>query len=293
MSNNIFKKEKQSIIPFIVAGAILILAIIIVTIYGKSKQTPEITKPFDITEEMTTIPEDHPYTVEPELESETLVEGVTNENIGDYVETVIEGIDLTYLLSTMDDKYAYLVSSESINRMESIIIGDYVTTAYIENDGMFTSRMTKNSATGGIHNEIFLNVGRTIDGISSIRWDKGARFFYTSGTLRVADIAKIIYDPNTGERYKDVFVQMFVPWDHRGAFKDDDLFYVRELRSTEDDSLMGYVFEQTSIQFVGEDNAAENNVEGASVEDNDIVYDNIEDNNDNTEAESNEDSNNE
>lgn len=229
-------------------GVVLIIAIIFVTIYSKSKHKDEY-EPFDITSDMVTIPPEDPYTVEPE--PETLISGVTNENIGDYAESVIEGSDLNYLLSTMDDTYAYLISSESVNRMESVVIGDYVATAYVETDGMYTSRMTKDSATGGMHDEIFLNVGHTIDGMTSLRWDETNRAFYTSGILRIADVAKIIYDPETDERYKDVFVQMFVPWDHRGAFRDDDQFYVRKLISTEDDSLLGYVFEQTTIQFVG------------------------------------------
>ncbi|MFT4144364.1 MAG: hypothetical protein QM644_07885 [Mobilitalea sp.] len=263
MSNNIFKKEKQSIIPFIVVGVVLIIAIICVTIYSKSKQTKkDAYEPFDITSDMVTIPAGDPYTVEPE--QETLEASVTNENIGDYAESVIEGSDLNYLLSTMDDTYAYLISSESINRMESVVIGDYVTTAYVETDGMYTSRLTEDSATGGMHDEIFLNVGHTIDGISSIRWDDANRAFYTSGILRIADVAKIIYDPETDERYKDIFVQMFVPWDHRGAFKDNDQFYVRKLFSTEEDSLIGYVFEQTAIQFVGDSSLEDVNAEEGS-----------------------------
>lgn len=272
MSNNIFKNEKVSMLPFIAVGAVLILAIICVTIYSKSKQPKDPSKVefevVEITDETTTIPDGDPYTAEPVTEA--LLPSITNENIGEFTDTIIEGSDLKYLLSTMDESYAYLVSSESINRMESIVIGDYITTAYVEKDGMYTSRTTKDSGTGELHDEMFLNVGRTIDGITSIRWDEVNRVFYSSGTLRVADIAKIIYDSEKDERYKDVFVKMFVPWDHRGAFKDDDQFYVRELFSIVDDSLMGYVFEQTAIQFIGESLVEVENF----VADNDYIEDN-------------------
>jgi hypothetical protein len=269
LSKNIFKKEKQSILPYILIGAVLIVALICVTVIGKSKQPkePEKYERFDITSDMTTIPEGDPYTAEPEPEPDPEADpeiydyGITKDNIGDYTESVIDGSDLLYLLATMDDTYAYLISSESINRLESVVVGDYVTTSYVENNGMYTSRLTKDSVTGEMHDEVFLNVGRTIDGITSIRWDEGSRSYYSSGVLRIADLAKIIYDPVTDQKYKDVFVKMFVPWDYRGAFKDDDQFYVRKLLSSKDGSLMGYVFEQTTIQFI-EENSSESDITG-------------------------------
>lgn len=272
MSGNIFKRDRRYIIPFIITGVVLIIAIIGVTIYGRLKkpETPEVFEPVEITNEIVTIPPEDPYIAEPEPETLTPdtadIADITNENISDYVESVIEGSDLKYLLSTMDDTYAYLITSESINRMESVVVGDYVATAYVDNDGMYISRMTIDSVTGNRHDEIFLNFGHTIDGMTSVRWDKETRAFYTSGTLRLADIAKIIYDPETGKRYKDVFVKMFVPWDHRRAFMDDDQFYVRRLLSAEDGSLLGFVFEQTAIQFVDETSAKEGNIVDGSMD---------------------------
>jgi len=271
VANNIFKNEKKSMLPYIVVGAVLILAIICVTIIGRIKEARKY-EPFDITEDMVTIPPEDPYEVEPQ--PETLDDGIINISIEDYADSIIEGSDLTYLLSTMDDTYAYLISTESINRLQSVKVGDLVVTAYVENEGAYTSRLTKDSSTGNYHDEIFLNVGHTIDGMTSIRWDRDTKSFYTSGTLRLADIAKIVYDADTGERYRDVLVPMFVSWDFRGAFKDDDQFYVRKLYSTEDGSLIGYVFEQTSIQFVGEDGNKEteiideNTTKGSAIDEN-------------------------
>jgi len=250
---NIFKEDNRSKMPFIVIGAVLIVAIIGVTIYGNSKKgknTPNSDAGSGEKAEIN-IPEDSPYTLEP------VDDLITNENIGDYAETIIEGRDVDYLFSTMDDKYAYFISTESINRMESLAVKDYVATAYEETNGEYSARETIDSVTEGQHYQMFLNVGRTIDGMTSIRWDEGEGAYYSSGNLRIADVAKILVDPDTDKRYKDVYAPKFVGWDHRNAFQDDDQFYVRKLFSSNDGSLMGYVFEQTSIQHVGEEDTAE------------------------------------
>lgn len=249
---------RSQIKPFIIIGAILFIALIGATIFVSSKKndapdnsetavTPEADPAAEAEPKEITIPEDSPYY--PKTDDEI----ITSDNIEEYAETIISGSELEYMLSTMDDTYAYLLSCESINRMETLVAGDYVTTACVNIGGAYAARITEDSVTGGRHNEIFINIGHTLDGVTSVLWNSDEKAYFSSGTLRLADVAKIIYDPETNQRYKDVYIRMFVPWDYRAAFKEDDEFFIRKLYSTQDGSLLGYVFEQTSIIFVGED----------------------------------------
>lgn len=278
MSKNPFEEKKVSYTPFIVIGIILVLAITILSVYIKSKQPEEIpsevTPPIssDVSPTITVDPSNPNNTNEPTT-SPTITgddvsttisptptidpEGavdindvITSENIGEHVEELISGQDLEYFLATMKDEYAYMISCDSVNRSDGIYGSDLTTVSFIERDGDYIVRMTKDSLTGSEHIQRFFCIGHTIDGMTTIKWDERERVFYSSGELRLADVGKKMKNPETGEVYVDVYIKAFLSWDYRDLFSDDEMFRINKLISSRDGSLLGYVFEQADMQFI-------------------------------------------
>lgn len=169
---------------------------------------------------------------------------ITTDTIDDYVAKTISGNDLTYLLSSMTSDYVYLVTYYDYHPE----VGDRIFMVQEATETGSYARQVKR-ADGLYTTETFVNTGRQIDGPIVMNWDSTTHQFLVAGSRRMFDVGKVTYDEGSDIPNKDISLARFEQWDGRSKWSGSDTFYIWEVYSTEEEEVIGYAFEPTTLEF--------------------------------------------
>lgn len=179
-------------------------------------------------------------------------------NFEQYVGSTISGAELDYYLSTMKSPkvgskaqtYALLISCESFLNLKETFGSDTIVPVIKKSDKIFDMKHIKSTVTGMQGVQFYHVFGHALTSLGRIEWNPETNEYSVSASLKNADSFEFITDEVTGGKIKSIEHRMFLPWEHRKIFEDTDMFYVYEITSKSDGSLLGYVFEQTTLEYV-------------------------------------------